>query len=163
MGFSRARKERAMIIIKPRQLPDSPDYKTACQHTITAYNVYKIGTATHYHKTIINSAAFMDFKRQWQEATTGTTANNPALIVIPQGADGKTFVDSIAFDELDSRDGFFTLRDNDKVYYGVGPDITTSTEWSNFIPTKVHGVVTVKSVDIKKNLAGDVVHIEAGG
>ena len=152
-----------MVIIKHLEVPDRPDYKSACRQTVTVYNVCKSGTAMHYRKTVINNAAFMDFKRQWQETSTGMTAANAALIVIPQGADGKIFADSIAFDALGHHDEYFTLRENDKVYYGVGPDISTVTEWGDFIPAKVTGVVTVKSVDIKRNLAGEVVHIEAGG
>jgi hypothetical protein len=151
------------VIVKRRPVSNAPDYKAACNQTVTLYNVYRDGNDTRYHKTVFEQSAFLEMQRLWRERTIGTTADTSFLLVIPQGASGYTFVPFHAFEALPDKAGFFTLKDKDKAIQGVGPDILTSAEWVSFAPSKVDGLVVLQQVDIKMNLDGTVVHIEAGG
>ena len=157
------------MIIKRRPLPDAPDYKAACRQTISLYNVFKIGSVSHYHRTIFDRCAFLDVQRLWREQTTGTTANTNSLLVIPIGAGGFESVPPKVFDELTERDGFWTIRNNDKAYPGIGPEVlpsnvsTGGVKWTELTDTNYPGTITVKQVNPKKTLDGVLVHIEAGG
>lgn len=135
----------------------STGYSTLCNQTVTVYNVFANGGVKEYRRTVINGA-FMDFKRQWQESKTGSTAGSNCLLVIPQGADGKTFVMPVAYSGAENT---YTLKKDDKVLLGAGPEITNATEWSKFIPSLVDFLVSVKSVD-PKFFNGEIVHVEAG-
>lgn len=115
------------------------------------------------HKTVFDGCAFLDAQRLWREQTTGTTASTNSLLVIPQGAGGHTFIHSKEFGELPDKTGYWTARSGDRAFQGVGPDIATSTEWTNLTPAKASGVIQISNVDVKRNLAGEIVHIEAGG
>lgn len=139
------------------------DYSKACRQTVTLYNAYKLGNTTMFKKTIINNSAFLESKRVYQEGKTGVTAANSSLLVIPQGADEKTYVSPVEFDAAVDKSGIFTLRDSDKVLHGVGPDIADAKAWARFTPSASPGLVIISTVDVKRNLDGDIVHLEAGG
>ncbi len=149
------------MIIKPRPFPNHPDYGAACKQTVTLYN--KIPSKSEWYKTVFNASAYLESKKVFQEGRTGVTASNPALLVIPQSADGKVYVDPKAYDALADKTGYWTVRNGDKAYPGTGPDIATATDWSNLTSSNYPGVVTIASVDPKRNLAGAIVHVEAGG
>ena len=151
------------IIVKRRPLPNHPNYAAVCKQTITLYNVWKEGSTQNYHKTVFHGSAFLESKKIYQEGRTGVTASNSALLVVPQGASGKTYIDPVAFEALSNKADYFTLRNGDKVVHGVGDDITTATEWANLIPSRAPGIVILSAVDVKRNLSGDIVHAEAGG
>ncbi len=150
-----------VFAIKPRRLPDRPDYAAVCKQTVTLYN--KAPGANVFYKTVFTASAYLESKKVSQEARTGITASNSVLLVIPLGASGYTFVDPIIFDALEDKTGYFTLRNGDKAVPGVGADMITVTEWAHLIPGKVPGVVVIKDVDVKRNLTGEIVHIEGGG
>ena len=128
-----------------------------CNQTVTVYNA----RSEQYHKTVIRGAHF-DFNRVWRETKTGNVAETKFLLVIPQGADGKTYVLPLSFAALEDKKNKFTLADGDKVILGEGPDITTKEQWSAFIPSKVDGLVQIKNAD-PKFLRGEIVHVEASG
>ncbi len=136
-----------------------PDYAAACRQTVTLYN--KTPGANGFYKTVFDSCAYLESKKVSQEARTGVTAANPALLVIPQGAGDRVYADPAAFDALADKMGFFTLRNGDKAMPGVGTDVASSAEWAEL--SKVPGVVTIAAVDVKRDLAGEIVHIEGGG
>jgi hypothetical protein len=69
----------------------------------------------------------------------------------------------VAFDALADKTGYFTLRNGDKAFPGVGPDIVSADDWGRFISSVVPGVVTISAVDVKRNLTGTIVHLEGGG
>lgn len=133
-------------------------YAKLCNQTITVYNRRESGGASTYKRTTIAGAS-MDFKRQWQEGKTGPSASTSCLLVIPQDADGKTFVLPAAYS---GAEGTYTLAKDDKVLLGEGPEIATSAQWAAFIPSKVDGLVSIASVD-PKYFNGELVHVEAGG
>lgn len=151
-----------MHIIR-RQLPDRPNYAAACCQTVTLFNIYKVGTVTKYHRSVFHESAYLESKRITQESRTGVTATNRALLVIPAEADGKKYIGFDEFDLLEDKTGYFTIRALDKVIAGEWPEITTVTEWGYFIPAKINGVVTIADKDEARNLAGVLVHVEAGG
>ena len=121
-----------------------------CNQTITVYS------AKDYHETVIHGA-FMDFNRQWKENDTGMTGQSQCLVVIPQGADGKTFVPEHSFSSLLDT---YTISKNDKILLGEGTAITTKEEWSAFIPSKVDGLVVVQKVNPQRGLDGSLAHVE---
>ena len=113
------------------------NYDQLCRQTVTVY--HREGEA--YTRTVY-AKAFLDHKKTQTIDKTGSREANTFLLVIP-GSHQTVFVD-------------------DKVYDGIGPDITTAEQWREFVPVKVPGLVVVKYADCKK--WGDtVVHTEAGG
>ena len=140
-----------------------PRYAAACRQTVTLYNAYKEGGAQKYHKTVFTASAFLEHKRVWQEARTGVTASNPALLVIPQGASECQYVEPGAFDALTDKTRAWTLRNGDKALHGIGPDISTAQEWAELIPAKNADVMFVQAAEAKRDLSGVIVHVEGGG
>lgn len=105
-------------------------------------------TVTVYHKDAdaitrtVHSRAFLDFRKTQTTDKTGSKEANSFLLVIP-GDTQAVFV-------------------GDKVLLGEGPEITTTREWTAFVPVKVPGLVVVDYVD-PKYWNGTIVHTEAGG
>ena len=113
------------------------NYALLCRQTVTVY--HKDGD-TYTRK--VHKEAFLDHKKTQSVDKIGSKEVNSFLLVIPGGSQ-TVFVD-------------------DKVYEGVGPEISTAEQWRDFMPAKVPGLVVVKYADCKK--WGDtVVHTEAGG
>lgn len=142
---------------------ETPDYTKTCRQTVTLYNVYRGAGGIVYHKTVFEGSAYLEAKRVWQESKTGVKADNQHLFVVPQGASKKTYVDPVEFDALADKKGYFTLRKGDKVMPGTGPDVSDSAAWGTLITSKVPGVVEIATADVRRNLAGKIVHVEAGG
>lgn len=120
-----------------RKQPLCPvDYRL-CNQTVTVY--HKDGDK--YIRTVYERA-FLDFRKTQTVDKTGSKEANSFLLVIP-GTVQTVFVD-------------------DKVYEGIGPEISTAEQWRDFVPAKVPGLVVVKYADCKK-WDNAVVHTEAGG
>ncbi|MDR1668659.1 MAG: hypothetical protein LBR76_01710 [Oscillospiraceae bacterium] len=136
-----------------------PNYAAVCRQTVTLYN--KTPGRDEFHKTVFNASAFLESRKVFQEGRTGVTAANPALLVIPQGADGQLYADPGLFDAMGDKTGFFTLRHGDKAVPGIGRDVATLTDWTAL--NKLPGTVTVTAADVKRGLDGEVAHIEGGG
>lgn len=108
-----------------------------CNQTVTVY--HKDGDA--YTRTVYERA-FLDFKKTQTVDKTGSKEANSFLLVIP-GDTQTVFV-------------------GDKVFLGIGQEISTRDDWAAFIPSKVPGLVVVSYAD-PKYWAGKIVHTEAGG
>lgn len=113
------------------------NYDVLCRQTVT---VYHRDGEEYIRKEY--SKAFLDHKKTQSVDKTGSSEANSFLLVIP-GSEQSVFVD-------------------DKVFDGIGPEISTAEQWRNFVPVKVPGLVVVKYVDCKK-WGSTVVHTEAGG
>lgn len=122
-----------MLMRKPTCLVD---YRL-CNQTVTVY--HKDGDAI---TRTVHSRAFLDFRKTQTTDKTGSKEANSFLLVIP-GDTQAVFV-------------------GDKVLLGEGPEITTTREWTAFVPVKVPGLVVVDYVD-PKYWRGKIVHTEAGG
>lgn len=111
-----------------------------CSDTVAVYH-YEDGTV---EKTVYERA-YLDFKKTENIERTGSTEVNGFLLVIPGDAQ--------------------TVYVGDKVMLGQGADVPqtdVSAWWRTFIPSKVEGLVVVKTVDVKR-FGGHIVHTEAGG
>lgn len=113
------------------------NYDLLCRQTVTVYR--KEGE--EYSRKVY-SKAFLDHKKTQSVDKIGSKEVNSFLLVIP-GSVQTVFVD-------------------DKVYEGVGPEISTAEQWRDFMPVKVPGLVVVKYADCKK-WDNTIVHTEAGG
>lgn len=113
------------------------DYGRLCKQTVTVY--HKEGEV--YTRKVYTNA-FLDRKKTVSVDKTGSKEANSFMLVIP-GAEQTVFVE-------------------DKVYEGIGPDISDSKVWASFIPSKNPNVVVVKYADPKK-WNNVIVHTEAGG
>lgn len=113
------------------------NYDLLCRQTVT---VYRKEDDKYIRK--VCSKAFLDHKKTQSVDKLGSKEVNSFLLVIP-GTIQTVFVD-------------------DKVYEGIGPEITTAEQWRDFVPAKVPGLVVVKYADCKK-WDNAVVHTEAGG
>ena len=109
-----------------------------CNQTVTVY--HWDGGANYTRKVIDN--AFLDLKKTQNVDKTGRKDANGFLLVVP----GSVAAVSVG----------------DKVFVGVGPEIATREAWAAFVPSKVNGLVVVKTVDTK-HWNGVVAHTEAGG
>lgn len=117
--------------------PHSPVDYSKCNQTVTIY--HKDGD-TYTQQTITN--AFLEYRKTENVDKTGSKEVNSFLLVIPCAVQ-PIFVE-------------------DKVLHGVGPEIATREAWAALIPTKVPGLVVVRSVD-PKYWKDKMVHVEAGG
>ena len=113
------------------------NYDLLCRQTVT---VYRKEGEEYIRK--VYSKAFLDHKKTQSVDKIGSKEVNSFLLVVP-GAVQTVFVD-------------------DKVYEGIGPEISTAEQWRDFVPVKVPGLVVVKYADCKK-WDNAVVHTEAGG
>lgn len=136
------------------------DY-SKCNQTVTVYHVDKSGDATVYRKTVINGA-FLDFRKNANVEKVGEKESNAFLLVIPQGADGKSFLPPTDYEALSDKSGYYTLAAGDKVLLGTGADITTTSAWAAFLPSTTFGLVMIKYID-PKYWRGEICHVEAGG
>lgn len=113
------------------------NYDLLCRQTVT---VYRKEGEKYIRKEY--SKAFLDYKKTQSVDKIGSKEVNSFLLVVP-GTVQTVFVD-------------------DKVYEGIGPEISTAEQWRDFVPAKVPGLVVVKYADCKK-WDNAVVHTEAGG
>lgn len=113
------------------------NYDLLCQQTVTVY--HKDGDK--YIRKVYPKA-FLDFKKTQSVDKIGSKEASSFLLVVP-GTVQTVFVD-------------------DKVYEGIGPEISTAEQWRDFVPAKVPGLVVVKYADCKK-WDNATVHTEAGG
>ena len=112
------------------------DYRM-CNQTVTVYHKERDSiTRTVYDR------AFLDYKKTQSVDRLGSKEATSFLLVIP-GSTQSVFV-------------------GDKVYDGIGPEITDTKAWALFIPSTVTGLVVVSYADPKK-WNGQIVHTEAGG
>ena len=122
--------------IKRRSSP--VDYRL-CNQTVTLYHWNGGDSVT---RRVIEKGAFLDFRKNQNINKTGSTEVNSFLLVIPCSEN--------------------PVAVGDKVFHGVGPEVTSREDWSGFIPAKVQGLVVVKYVD-PKYWKDQLVHVEAGG
>lgn len=113
------------------------NYDLLCRQTVT---VYRKEGEKYIRK--VHPKAFLDHKKTQSVDKIGSKEVNSFLLVVP-GTAQTVFVD-------------------DKVYEGIGPEISTAEQWRDFVPAKVPELVVVKYADCKK-WDNAVVHTEAGG
>lgn len=117
--------------------PTCPILYNLCKQTVTVYRYAdKKVTRTVYEK------AFFDRKITYSVDKTGSKEANSFLLLIPGNVQ--------------------TVFAEDKVFEGVGPEISTADEWRTFIPSTTPELVVVKYAD-PKLWNGAIVHTEAGG
>lgn len=112
------------------------DYRL-CDQAVTVYR--KEGDK--YIRKVYDKA-FLDRKKTQTVDKTGSKEANSFLLVIP-GTEQAVFP-------------------GDKVFDGIGPEISDREAWAAFIPAKDPNVVVVSYADPKK-WVGQIVHTEAGG
>lgn len=122
-----------------RRMPQNPVRYDLCNQTVTVYHK-EDGKEAYTRK--VYARAFLDRKKTQSVDKTGSRDANSFLLVIP-GSEQTVYV-------------------GDKVYEGLGPEISTADEWRNFIPSKVPELVVVSYADPKR-WDGSIVHTEAGG
>lgn len=125
-----------MVRLKRRENP--VDYRL-CNQTVTLYHWDGKETVT---RRVVEKRAFLDFKKVQDVSKTGSGEVNSFLLVIPCSES--------------------PVSVGDKVYHGVGPELSGREDWSGFIPARVPGLVVVKHID-PKYWKGRMVHVEAGG
>lgn len=111
-----------------------------CQDTVSVYH-YDGGSVS---KTVFDKA-YLDNRKTESVGRTGGTEENGFLLVIPGPAQA--------------------CHIGDKVMLGSGVDVPSGDAnawWRSFIPSKVDGLVVVKTVDVKR-FGGRIVHTEASG
>ena len=113
------------------------DYSKLCMQTVTVY--HRVGEK--YIRTVYHQA-FLDYKKTHSVDKTGSSEANSFLLVIP-GQEQLVFV-------------------GDKVFDGIGPEVSTADQWREFIPARHPGLLVVKYADAKC-WDGLIVHTEVGG
>ena len=121
------------------RIKSNPVRYDLCDQTVTVY--HKTDGKEEYVRKVY-SRAFLDRKKTQSVDKTGSREANSFLLVIPG-----------------SEQAVFT---GDKVFEGIGPEISTAEAWRSFIPSKVPELVVVSYADPKR-WNGIIVHTEAGG
>lgn len=122
-----------------RRKTSNPVRYDLCNQTVT---VYRKAEGKEEYTRKVYSQAFLDRKKTVSVDKTGSHEANSFLLVIP-GDEQAVFA-------------------GDKVFEGIGPEISTAEEWRKFIPSTVPGLVVVSYADSKR-WNGQIVHTEAGG
>lgn len=144
-----------------RVRPGPPVDYSLCNQTVTLYHA-DLKNGFQCTRTLFRGA-FFDAKKVQTVDKIGRQETNSFLLVLPSGWDGRpVWVDMAAAQPLGADQTVFSLAAGDKVFLGDGPEISDRTDWGNFIPASVPGLVVVKDVDVKYWNAA-VCHIEAGG
>lgn len=120
-------------------MPLINDY-SLCRQTVTVYR-YADGTVTR----TVHRHAYFERKLTGSLSRTGDSEQGTFLLVIP----GSKQVVGVG----------------DKVFDGIGPTIPATEQtqwWRSFIPSKVDGLVVVRSVALRR-WDGRVTHTEASG
>ena len=144
-----------------RVRPGPPVDYSLCNQTVTLYHA-DLKNGFQCTRTLFRGA-FFDAKKVQTVDKIGRQEANSFLLVLPSGWDGRpVWVDAAAAQLLGADQTVFSLAAGDKVFLGDGPEISDRTDWGNFIPASVPGLVVVKDVDVKYWNAA-VCHIEAGG
>lgn len=150
-----------MRLYVPARKHDDVEYPD----TVTVYNAYKDGKLTRYSRTTICGVSWDDSKNR-NVNRVGKSEAQSLLLIIPQGANGKTYVDPLVFE---GRPETYTMNDGDKVILGecdyvvVGEDERTLAEaWNHLSGRFFDHIVTVKSIDVKRFM-GEIHHLEVGG
>lgn len=112
------------------------DYDQLCRQTVTVYRKTEDGVS----RTVCDRA-YLDFRKNRNVDKTGSRETNSFLLVIPGTVQA--------------------VQLEDKVLLGEGPEIGPS-DWAQFVPSNVPGLVVVKYVD-PKYWGETMVHTEAGG
>lgn len=118
---------------------ENPVRYDLCNQTVTVYHKEDSGAA---YTRKVYARAFLDRKKTQSVDKTGSRDANSFLLVIP-GNEQTVFV-------------------GDKVYEGIGPEISTAEAWRQFIPSTTPELVVVSYADPKR-WNGKIVHTEAGG
>lgn len=110
-----------------------------CNDTVTVYHEEGGGVTR-----VVYTNAYFEHKKTENIDRTGSEESNGFLLVIPGDAQA--------------------CRVGDKVILGEGPDVPEDAMqwWRSFIPSRVDGLVIVKTVDARR-FGGAFVHTEAGG
>lgn len=122
-----------------RRKAENPVRYDLCNQTVT---VYRKSEGKEEYTRKVYSRAFLDRKKTISVDKTGSQEANSFLLVIPGNEQ--------------------TVFAGDKVYEGIGPEISTAEDWKYFIPSKVPELVVVSYADPKR-WNGQIVHTEAGG
>ena len=123
------------MVIHQRNAP--VDYRL-CRQTVTIYH----WDGRDIYTRCVRHDAFLEFHKTQSVDKTGSREASSFLLVLP----GEIVPVAVG----------------DKVLAGEGPECNTKIDWANLIPSKVPGLVVIKSVD-PKYWRGCVVHTEAGG
>ncbi|MCL2085048.1 MAG: hypothetical protein FWH06_07315 [Oscillospiraceae bacterium] len=123
-----------------------------CSQTVAIYNAG--GGENAWRETVIKGGAFLEESRGETENGLGRAARRGFLLVIPQGADGKTFIPPHEFDPDTARAGEYTLRAGDRVLRGLGGEPEPP-------PPHRADVNTVSMTRVMRGPDGRVTHVEA--
>lgn len=127
-----------MVVLNRQQNPVQGAYDALCDRAVTVY--HRAG-ANDITRTVYPQA-FIDCDRGRNVNNVGATDATGYLVVIPGD--------------------FRACEIGDKIIEGAGPEIATDDEWRALIPSKVDGVIVVRTVDVKP-WGGRIAHTEARG
>ncbi|MEG0854573.1 MAG: hypothetical protein RSF82_11905 [Angelakisella sp.] len=128
-----------------------------CNQIVTIYHLEGV----QYHRTVIHGA-YLDFRKNSNVDKLGSKESNSFLLVVPQGADGKTYLAPTEYALRAVKDGCYTLVPNDKILLGEGREVATAAEWREFTPSRVDGLTVAQYIDLKY-WQGKLCHLEVGG
>lgn len=133
--------------------------------TVTVYNAYEDNGLTKYQRTVIHGVSWSDTKNR-NVNRTGDAAAQSLLLIIPQGADGKAYVDPLTFTRAANT---YTFKAGDKVVLGECAYVVAGTtaaalaaSWNYLSNKNFDHLVAVKNIDVKR-FDGAVHHVEVSG
>lgn len=133
--------------------------------TVTVYNACEDGGLTKCQRTVIHGVSWSDTKNR-NVNRTGEASTQSLLLIVPQGADGKTYIDPLTFTRAANT---YTFKGGDKVVLGecayvvAGETATAlSASWNYLSNKNFDHLVIIKNIDVKR-FGGVVHHVEVGG
>jgi len=123
--------------------------------------IYHKENSDTYHRVVIHHAS-LSFCKNSSLNKGHSTENIGFLLIVPQGADGFTFLLPHAYSKLVDKKGYYTISKQDKILLGEGGEIDSAKDWGGLIPSNYDGLVVAQNIDIKY-WQGKLCHIEVGG
>lgn len=125
--------------------------------TVTVYNRCSGNGADQYLRTVVKGV-HAESSRGAMLKKTGISADNGVTVIVPKGADaqGKTFADSLTWQNAEDKTTLWTLQDGDKIVFGTADYDIAKTAAELF--KQYNDVYTVTAVDF--NGFGALAHWE---
>lgn len=137
-----------MLSVRPKS--NLPNY-SQCTQTITIYN---IDEELNVKRTVIENGAFYGSKKRSEYSKQGTKEISEFLVVVPQCC-----CIYVLPEDFKNQAGTYTLKAFDKIFFGVGPEITSREEWSMFLPSIDKNVFIAKEVNVFRHTTA-ICHVE---
>lgn len=123
-------------------------------HTITLFNIYKVGSQVHYHRNVINDVFFYKTNQVVDEGKGIVNASQYHCIIPLEKLNN--YIERKAFNSLSDKNDKFTFSSKDIVVYGECDAITSINE----LQASTYDYFVIKTINDNRYGSEDLQNIE---